>query len=106
MTEAEIAYNSIVDNLCAENGVSSGKMMSSPGICFKGKVFAFFWNEKMTFRLGKNFALEEKFGISEFEFLNPFKNKPPMKGWYVIDEKHVKKWPEIAQEALTQMKSK
>ena len=35
----------IGDRLCKEDGVVIGKMMSSPAVKFKGKVFTFFHNE-------------------------------------------------------------
>ncbi len=103
MTEAEIAFNSIADALCQESDTTLGKMMSSPGIQKKGKVFAFLWKDKMVFRLGKNFNISDKFGIMDFEYLNPFKNKPPMTGWYVVNENYIKQWHDLAREALSQM---
>ena len=104
MTEAEIAFNSIADTLCQKPDTTLGKMMSSPGIQKKGKVFAFFWKDKMVFKLGKDFDISDKFGIMDFEYLNPFKNKPPMKGWYVVNENHIRHWKALADVASDQMK--
>ena len=45
-----------------------------------------------------------KHSIEEFEYLNPFKNKPPMKGWYEIEAKYSDKWLELAEASMKVMK--
>lgn len=52
--------------------VALGKMMSSPGITVRGKVFAFFDRGAMVFRLGKGVD-PVSFGITSYRPLNPFK---------------------------------
>ncbi len=104
MNEAETVFQYIVREISQERGVNPGKMMTSPGIRYDGKVFAFFWNNKMVFKLGKDRDLSKEFNIAEFSFLNPFKNKPPMKGWYVVEKMYKEKWPDLAKEALSVMK--
>ena len=59
------------------------KMMHAPAISYGKNVFSFYFKEAMIFKLGKDFNPEEE-GIVNWEFLNPFKNKPPMKAWFVI----------------------
>ena len=83
--------------------VTEGKMMSSPAIHYKNKVFAFFSKkDKMVFKLGKGYALEKhNFELSEF---NPFKTKKPLAGWYEVDFEHHKKWEELSKIALNQIK--
>jgi hypothetical protein len=56
--------------------VTFGRMMSSPGIKYKGKVFAFYYRSKMVFKLWKGFNFQD-FEIESFEILSPFKNKAP-----------------------------
>ena len=54
--QEEILFRKIAEKLATENdSVSPGKMMSSPGIKCKNKVFAFYYNKQMVFRLGKEF---------------------------------------------------
>ena len=101
MKSPEQLFESIVAAFTnVDANVVPGKMMSSPALKYKGKVFAFFWNEQMTFKLGKERDLEAEFGIGEYGFLSPFKNKPPMKGWYVIPNQFSDQWPTLTQEAL------
>lgn len=85
--------------------VTEGKMMSSPAIHYKNKVFAFFSKkDKMVFKLGKDHHLEKQdFEFSEF---NPFKTKKPLSGWYEVDFKYREKWVELAKMALEQIKAK
>ncbi|MEX0314117.1 MAG: hypothetical protein AB3N18_08065 [Allomuricauda sp.] len=80
--------------------VTEGKMMSSPAIHYKSKVFAFFSRkQKMVFKLGKGYPLNElDVEISEF---NPFKNKKPLSGWYEVEYKYHKNWEGLTQLALT-----
>jgi len=84
--------------------VTEGKMMSSPAIHYKNKVFAFFSRKhKMVFKLGKGYPLEEQdFGLSEF---NPFKTKKPLAGWYEVDFEYHEKWEKLAHKALELIKS-
>jgi len=106
MKTVESSFIKITSKLAVENeNVEPGKMMSSPGITYKGKVFTFFYNDKMVFRLGRDFDIE-KTGVSEFELLNPFKNKPPMKDWFVVSERYISKWELLATAALKVMKKK
>ena len=103
MATEEILFNTIVEKLSSENDhIAPGKMMSSPGICYKNKVFAFYYDKQMVFRLGKGFNLQP-FGIGNFSFLSPFKNKPPMTGWYQITAADSGKWELLAREACKVM---
>ncbi|PWL39817.1 hypothetical protein DKG77_03015 [Flagellimonas aquimarina] len=85
--------------------VTEGKMMSSPAIHYKSKVFAFFSKKhKMVFKLGKDYHLEKQdFEFSEF---NPFKTKKPLSGWYEVDFEYHEKWRELTKIALNQIKAK
>lgn len=97
MTEAQAFYEHLSDKFCKKDGVAVGKMMSSPAIQCKGKVFAFFHNEKMTFKLGKDFD-PDSYGLMDWGYLSPFKNKPPMTAWVIVPFEEKEKW-----EALTEM---
>lgn len=83
-----------------EADVALGKMMSSEAITYKKKVFAFYHDERMCFKLGREFDLEE-YGITEYSVLSPFKNKAPMRDWLYIAQQD--KWDELARIALKQM---
>lgn len=82
--------------------VGPGKMMSAEAIQYKKKVFAFFHEGEMTFKLGKDFDLNP-FGIHEFGHLSPFKNKPPMKAWYIISPQYIDQWSVLVEKALLQI---
>lgn len=105
MNDSALLFNTITDNLSTSyNEVSSGKMMSSPGIKYKTKVFAFYFGNQMVFRLGKSFDPESE-GITQFSYLSPFKNKPPLKGWLEVPFIYHRKWPDLAEQALEKIKS-
>ena len=73
MSQPEELFNSIVRKLSyADPDIHLGKMMSSPGLKYKDKVFAFYHKESMGFRLGPNFNIE-KMGIKNAKPLSPFK---------------------------------
>ena len=100
MSSPEGLFEELADQLSAVHAdVERGKMMSSPGIKCNGKVFAFFYADSMCFRLGKGFDAEA-FGIQTIRWLSPFKNKPPMKAWFIIEVGESDLWPRLAEEAL------
>lgn len=97
-------FETIRNLFCKKHqGVSEGKMMSSPAIHYQAKVFAFFSRKnKMVFKLGKTFLVDEfDFKIEEF---NPFKNKGPLAGWYEVGYKHHDKWEGLTHLALKTIK--
>lgn len=100
MDQEELLFRTIADNLAKVNSsVVLGKMMSSPGITYKNKVFAFYYNKQMVFRLGKEFD-PKSFQLTEYSLLNPFKNKPPLAGWLQITYADKDKWEKLAKHAL------
>lgn len=106
MEQAEKKYQEIADRLCAADpALSQGKMMSSPGLIYKGKNVAFFHHlhGEMVFKLGKDFD-PEAFGLNAWSWLSPFKSKPPMKAWFQIPETESMHWEALAKEALLKMK--
>lgn len=105
MEKSEMQFRMIVEKMSSsQENVHEGKMMSSPGICYKKKVFAFFHQSEMTFKLGKGFE-PSTVGVDEFKFLSPFKNKPPMTAWFSIDPKYMDKWETLAEIALSNIQS-
>ena len=80
MDHSTSTFETIKEQLVAtQEHVTAGTMMSSPGIQYKGKNFAFLYkNGTMCFRLGRTFEPESE-GIHQYELLNPFRNKPPLK---------------------------
>ena len=104
MEKEETLFTIIGDKLIKKHdGVAHGKMMSSPGLKYKNKVFAFYYNREMTFRLGKNYDVESH-GIKKYSLLSPFKNKPPLAAWFNIPYEYETQWEELAEIALEQLK--
>jgi hypothetical protein len=101
--EAEQRFHVIAAQLVSENSsVTTGKMMSSPGIQYQGKNFAFFYNDQMVFKLGREFQ-PESWGIQQYSLLSPFKTKPPMVDWFEIGAADAHRWEELARYALMQI---
>lgn len=106
MDKGENLFNELVEKFTEENkDVAFGKMMSSPALKYKGKVFAFFYNGKITFKLGEAFN-PESFGLTNVELLNPFKTKGPLKGWYVIGYHDSKHWETLTKQSLENLRGK
>ncbi|MEN1784317.1 MAG: hypothetical protein AAGF77_04175 [Bacteroidota bacterium] len=92
----EAIKNRLVD---ASPAISSGKMMRSEAITYKGKVFAFFsTKQKLVVKLGK--AFDPNTVDYELKLFQPFKRKGPLNGWFEISfaEKH--HWEALAYQAL------
>ena len=94
-------FEAILEQLSAEHKqLSSGKMMSSPAIHYKGKVLAFFSRkETMVFKLGKDYPVETL--KVRVEIFSPFKSKKPFSGWYEVSQKDSASWLSICELALT-----
>lgn len=105
MNKAETKFMSLVNKLSsADDDVFLGKMMSSPGIKYKDKVFAFFNKDAMGFRLDTEFDIK-KFGVKNPKPLSPFKTKPPLKGWWIVDYEEHKLWESLTELSLSYTKS-
>ena len=103
MDKEEKLFQKIAEKLSGEmRTIGLGKMMSSPGIKYKGKVFVFYYKKQMVFRLGKDFN-PKFFKVKKYSLLNPFKNKPPLAGWFQIPSSEQKKWETLARQALYHM---
>ena len=100
----EQKFKTIAENLSTHQGVEQGKMMSSPGIQFNGKNFAFYHRSEMVFRLGREWKPGDA-GITDWHHLSPFKSKPPMYDWFCITAHDADLWPELARMALSRMVS-
>jgi hypothetical protein len=100
MDEEEVFFNKIAEKITNEHrSVSRGKMMSSPGIKYKNKVFAFYYKKEMIFKLGEDFN-PAQFNIKKFKLLSPFKTKAPLKAWFQIPFSERDKWEKLATMAL------
>ena len=86
----------------AYQGVVRGNMMKSPALSVRSKVFAFFHQNEMGFKLDQK-ASYFKDQYPDSRYLNPFKNKPPMKGWLIIPSKYHSDWSDLAIEAYLNM---
>ncbi len=104
MQKEEKLYLKIGNALISKNSnITHGHMMTSPGLKYKNKVFAFFHNNAITFKLGKEFD-PQKNGIKRWDYLSPFKNKPPMKAWFELPYSEKDKWEAMAFLALEKIK--
>ena len=92
-------FEAILAKFAKINGVAPGKMMTAPAMKYQGKVFAFFFEESMTFKPGKNFD-PDAYGLKQWSYLSPFKNKPPMKAWFAVPYEQSDVWEDLTQKAL------
>lgn len=92
-------FDAITKKLSRQKGVKQGRMMSAPGITRNGKVFAFYWKKEMIFRLGKDFDADA-FGLKDWHLLNPFKERPPMAGWFCVPYSESRHWETLAGRAI------
>ena len=100
MENPEVQFMALVNKFSAlEPDISLGKMMHSPGLKYKDKVFAFCHKNEMGFRLGPKFD-PQKFGLKNAKPLSPFKTKPPLKGWYLIESYESSLWETLTEMAL------
>ncbi|HMQ48267.1 MAG TPA: hypothetical protein PKA00_12725 [Saprospiraceae bacterium] len=100
MSDAEAHFWNLVHRFSSSYpDVELGKMMRSDGLKYQGKVFAFFFRDEMGFRLGAEFDPEAQH-ILYAKPLSPFKTKPPLKGWYMIDHREMDKWEKLTELAL------
>ncbi len=107
ISKSEKQYQKIAELfVSSETDVEHGRMMSSPAITCNGKVFAFYYNkmDSICCKLGKEYDITG-LGVKKYELLNPFKNKPPMAGWYVVPMEYKTKWEKLAKEALKIMRN-
>lgn len=59
MSETLKEFERIVEKLSKQEGVILGKMMSSPGLKYNNKVFAFYYKDQMCFKLGESKTPDE-----------------------------------------------
>ena len=100
----ESTWFEIGEMLVLEDGVTRGKMMSRPALCYDDKVFAFYTTKfsaegGMGFKVGEAFDPSE-FGIVDHAPLAPFKTKGPMRGWILLPASEVGAWHAVAKCAL------
>jgi hypothetical protein len=105
MDTPEVVFRTLANQLVLDNaGVAMGMMMSSPAVCYRGKVFAFYYDQQMVFKLGESFA-PEKHGIRDYSLLSPFKTKSPMRAWFQISFKERQHWETLAKQALAYLRA-
>ena len=101
--EEEQRFRSLAALLARENSaISVGKMMSSPALCYRRKVFAFYFGKQMVFRLGRDFQ-PESFNVQQYHVLAPFKTKSPMVDWFEIPFAEQHRWDDLARLALQRL---
>ncbi len=94
-----MVFESICQQFTKREGVTLGKMMSSPGLQYRGKVFAFSYKNKMVFKPGEGFDMEA-FGVTDYSLLSPFKTKPPLKAWFEVPDSESRFWEALTERAL------
>ncbi len=100
MIGPEAQFMSLVSKYSSSNrDIVLGKMMSAPALKYRDKVFAFYIKKEMGFRLGPKFY-PEKFGLENTKPLSPFKTKPPLKGWFIIEASESNYWGILTEKAL------
>jgi hypothetical protein len=103
METAEKLFNQIVEKYTHEyKNVTLGKMMSSPALKYNNKVFVFFYEQQMIFKLGEEFD-PGSFGLSNVKLLNPFKTKGPLRGWFVVGYNNHSEWDKLTKLAYEKM---
>lgn len=104
MDTPEQQFSAIAEQLAAESQeITTGKMMSSPGIRYRNKVIAFYYHEAMVFKLGRAFD-PGTFGLHDYQLLSPYKTKPPLRDWFEVSATHIDRWEELARLALQRMR--
>jgi len=100
MVNAEVLFITLVNKYSSSYpDVIQGKMMSSPALKYKNKVFVFLHKGEMGFRLGPGFD-PVKFGLLNARLLSPFKTKPPLKGWFIVAVDENEHWEKLTGMAL------
>ena len=89
--------------IAAHDGAHAGTMMGLTGIQYNKKNFTFYYRKGVAFRTGRDFEPESE-GIHDYDLLNPFKNKPPLKDWFVMGVAYQDKWPLLVEIALQKIK--
>lgn len=98
----EAKFRTVADSLTQHKGVGIGKMMSSPGIQFNGKNFAFFHQDELVVKMGREWNPEDD-GIRSWKQLSPFKTKAPLYDWFCISATDADLWQNLAMKALSRM---
>ncbi|WNJ18228.1 hypothetical protein [Pontibacter sp. G13] len=103
--QSQSAFQAVCQQMMDQHpDVELGKMMSAEGLQFRGKVFAFYIDGEMCFKLGKDFDTKAV-GMAETRYLSPFKNKGPMKAWYWSHSDESELWPRLGEIALEYLSS-
>lgn len=104
MSNAQSEFMKIAGKYTSDEHIILGKMMSAPGLKYKDKVFAFLTKDSaMGFRLGEDFDIK-KAGLKNPKPLSPFKTKPPLKGWLIVDYEEHAHWEQLTENALNYTK--
>ncbi len=97
---SETIWLALSDELSTWPDAAHGKMMSAPAVTRKGKVFAFYSSKGAAigigFRVGRNLD-PDTLGLNAWQYLSPFKTKPPMKDWVIVTDEPADKLRELAQ---------
>lgn len=95
--------------LSAHRDVDQGRMMSADALTYKGSVFAFFstkgGREGLGCRVGRETDLGQ-FNLTDWQYLAPFKSKPPMKDWIVIGPGNLELWNVLAEHCLNTFRNR
>lgn len=98
----EDKFKTVASGLEQHQGVSLSKITPSPELHYNGKSFAFFHQDEMVFRLGKEWNPEED-GILKWKNISPLNKDEPLNDWFSITAKDADLWPILATQALSRM---
>jgi hypothetical protein len=94
-------FDDIVDDVLAREGdVELTQMMGMPALKRGGKLWVGFWKGEMVFKLTDGAHHAEALALDGAHLFDPGERGRPMKEWVVVPEKHAKRWPQLAEQAL------
>lgn len=104
MSPTYIAFEKILIDLTSRyQDVSIGRMMSASAIQYQSKIFCFFKDEKMVFKIGRETDLKKEYQIDSYDLFSPFDSKPPMQDWFIVSKEFQSRWHILAGQSLQKL---
>ncbi len=99
-------FDSIAQEFASgDAGITKSKMMGSPCLKVRGKMFAVYWRDAMIFKLAGD-AHKNALARKGAQLFDPSEMNRPMKEWVVVPYAHKAKWRAFTESALTYVASK
>jgi len=94
-------FDEIADDVLARNGdVELTQMMGMPALKRGGKLWVGYWKGEIAFKLTDTTEREAALALDGARLFDPGERGRPMKEWVVVPERHAKRWPQLADQAL------